>query len=190
METQFLDLLRRRSACRAIAPRPVERERIQAMLEAAQLSASCMNNQPWRFLVLDEPGALEKGRKALADGNYWARTAPVLLVGFSRADLDCRAADGREYFLFDLGMAAQNLMLQAAEIGLVARPMAGFNPAVIREEFRIPEAYAILVVIAVGYEGDLSTLKEHHQKVSVAPRTRKPLENNFFFNQLSEAERA
>jgi nitroreductase len=81
-------------------------------------------------------------------------------------------------------------MLQAAEIGLVARPMAGFNPAVIREEFRIPEAYAILVVIAVGYEGDLSTLKEHHQKVSVAPRTRKPLENNFFFNQLSEAERA
>ena len=64
--------------------------------------------------------------------------------------------------------------------------MAGFKPAVIQEAFRIPEAYTILVVIAVGYEGDLSTLKDNHQKVSVAPRARNPLEENFFFNQFVE----
>ncbi len=188
METQFLNLLRRRSAYRAIDPRPVEKEKLRALLEAAQLSASCMNLQPWRFLVLDEPEALEKGREALADGNYWAKTAPVLLVGFSRADLDCRPADGREYFLFDLGMATQNLMLQATEFGLTARPMAGFRPGAIRDAFQIPEAYAILVVIALGYEGELSTLKENHRKVSVAPRNRNPLEQNFFFNRFNEPE--
>jgi nitroreductase len=188
MDTQFLDLLRRRSACRAIDPRPVERDKLQTLLEAAQLSASCMNNQPWRFLVLDEADALEKGIEALADGNYWARTAPVLLIGMSKVDLDCHPADGREYFLFDLGMAAQNIMLQAAEFDLVARPMAGFRPAAIREAFEIPEPYTILVVIAVGYKGDLSTLKENHQKVSVAPRIRNPLEENFFFNQFYERD--
>lgn len=188
METQFLDLLRRRSAYRAIDPRPVEKDKLQAMLEAAQLSASCMNLQPWRFLVLDEADALEKVRAALADGNYWAKTAPVLLIGLSRADLDCSIPDGRDYFLFDLGMATQNLMLQATELGLVARPMAGFKPAVIREAFGIPESYTILVAIAVGYEGDLSTLKENHQKVSVAPRTRNALEENFFFNQFKEPD--
>jgi nitroreductase len=186
MGNTFLDLLQARSACRAIDPRPVETDKLQKLLEAAQLSASCMNNQPWRFLVLDDTEALEKGRKALAEGNYWAKTAPALIIGFSRADLDCRPADGREYFLFDLGMAAQNLMLQATELGLVARPMAGFRPAVIREEFQIPETYTILIAIAVGYEGDLSTLKENHQKVSVAPRTRNPLEENFSFNQFVE----
>jgi nitroreductase len=188
METTVLDLLRKRSACRAIAAQTVERDKLQAMLEAAQLSASCMNNQPWRFLVLDETAALEKGRKALADGNYWAKTAPVLVIGLSRVDLDCRPADGREYYLFDLGMATQNLMLQATEFGLVARPMAGFRPAAIREEFDIPESYTILIVIAVGCEGDLSTLKENHQKVSLAPRTRNPLEENFFFNQFVEPD--
>jgi nitroreductase len=186
MTTTFRDLLKARSAYRAISPRPVEKERLRAMLEAAQLSASCMNNQPWRFLVLDEEEALQKGREALAEGNYWAKTAPVLLIGMSRVELDCRPADGREYFLFDLGMATQNLLLQATEFGLVARPMAGFRPSVIRDEFRIPEGYAILVVIAVGYAGDLSTLKESHQKVSVAPRARNPLEHNFFFNRFSE----
>jgi len=188
METAFLDLLRTRSAYRAIDPRPVEKDKLQAMLEAAQLSASCMNLQPWRFLVLDDADALEKGRRALAEGNYWAKTAPVLLIGLSRADLDCRIPDGRDYFLFDLGMATQNLMLQATEFGLVARPMAGFKPAVIRAAFGIPESYTILVAIAVGYEGDLSTLKEKHQKVSVAPRTRNPLEENFFFNQFKEPD--
>ena len=188
MGTTFLDLLKTRSAYRAIDPRPVEKDKLQAMFEAAQLSASCMNLQPWRFLVLDEPEALEKGRKALADGNYWARTAPVLVIGLSRPDLDCRIPDGRDYFLFDLGMATQNLILQATEFGLVARPMAGFKPGVIREEFNIPESYTILVMIAVGYEGDLSTLKENHQKVSVAPRTRNPLEDSFFFNQFKEPD--
>lgn len=189
MGTTFLDLLKARSAYRAIDPRPVEKDRLDAMLEAAQLSASCMNFQPWRFLVLDEADALEKGRAALADGNYWAKAAPVLIIGLSRVDLDCHPADGREYFLFDLGMATQNLMLQASEFGLVARPMAGFRPAVIREAFGIPEAYTILVAIAVGYPGDLSALKENHRKVSVAPRTRNPLEENFFFNHFLEPDK-
>ena len=188
MGTTFLDLLKTRSAYRAIDPRPVEKDKLQAMLEAAQLSASCMNLQPWRFLVLDEADALERGRKALADGNYWAKTAPVLVIGLSREDLDCRIPDGRDYFLFDLGMATQNLIIQATEFGLTARPMAGFRPGVIREEFNIPESYTVLVAIAVGYEGDLSTLKDNHQKVSVAPRTRNPLETNFLFNQFEETE--
>jgi hypothetical protein len=67
--------------------------------------------------------------------------------------------------------------------------MAGFRPATIREAFQIPESYTILIVIAVGYEGDLSALKENHRKVSVAPRTRNPLAENFFFNKFKEPER-
>jgi len=65
MGETFRELLEARSAYRAIDPRPVEKERLQAMLEAAQLSASCMNMQPWRFLVLDEGEALETGKELL-----------------------------------------------------------------------------------------------------------------------------
>lgn len=133
METLFLDLLKKRSPYRALSSQQVEKEKVTALLEAARLSASCMNNQPWRFLVLDDPEALEKGRQSLAPGNYWAKTAPVLIIGFSRADLDCRSGDGREYYLFDLGMAVQNILLQATEMDLVARPMAGFMPDAVRE---------------------------------------------------------
>ena len=186
METQLLNLLKARKATRAIAGREVEPDKVEALFKAARLSASCANKQPWRFLVLTEPAGLEKGREALSGGNYWAKTAPVLLVGFSRPDLDCVPPDGREYFLFDLGMAVQNIMLQATELDLVARPMAGFIPARIHEAFGIPEEYTILVVIAVGYRGDLETLNEKHREVSTAPRVRNPLEKNFFFNEYQD----
>jgi len=184
METAFLGLLKKRSACRAISPGPLDPAQRRSLMEAARLSASCMNHQPWRFLVLDEPEALDKGREALAPGNAWARTAPVLIVGFSRKELDCRMGDGREYYLFDLGMAVQNILLQATDLGLVARPMAGFEPDVIRQAFRIPDAYTVLIMIAVGAPGDLGTLSEKHRAVSMADRVRRPLEANFFRNRF------
>ena len=188
METEFLKLLKKRLACRAISAKPVDPAHKRALMEAAQLSASCMNNQPWRFLMLDEAEALEEGRSALSPGNAWARTAPLLIAGFSRSDLDCHPVDGREYHLFDLGMAVQNILLQATELGLVARPMAGFRPDMIRRSFRIPDDFAVVVLIAVGEPGDLDTLDEKPRAVSLAPRVRGPLENNFFMNRFAPGE--
>ncbi|MDZ7265136.1 MAG: nitroreductase family protein, partial [candidate division KSB1 bacterium] len=103
MFTSFIDILNKRKASRAIAITALSDEIIHKLMAAAQLSASCFNNQPWRFLFLTEPEALEKGRKALSGGNSWAKTAPLLIVGFSKPDLDCQMKDGRKYYLFDLG---------------------------------------------------------------------------------------
>jgi len=188
LDTCVLDLLHQRKATRALSDRPVESEKLMTILEAARLSASCSNNQPWRFLVLTEPEALEKGRTALSRGNYWAKAAPVLIFGFSKPDLDCVIADVRRYFQFDLGMAVQNILLQAAELGLVARPMAGFRPSKVRQVFGIPEEYHVMVAIAIGYEGDIATLSEKHQEISRASRKRKPLSDMVGFNAF-ELER-
>lgn len=184
METKILELLHSRKATRAIAAQPIEEEKLQAILEAARLSASCANNQSWRFLVLTEPEPLERGREALSKGNYWAKTAPVLIFGYSHPDLDCKLPGGREYYQFDLGLAVQSILLQATELGLVARPMAGFSPKRLRESFALPEDMLVLVAIAIGYEGDIATLEERHQTTSLAKRERKPLEETVSFNQV------
>ena len=185
METELLNLLRNRKATRAIAAEPVEEEKLYAILEAARLSASCANNQPWRFLVLNEVESLERGREALSKGNYWAKTAPVLIFGYSHPDLDCKLPGGREYYQFDLGLAVQNILLQATELGLVARPMAGFSPSKVKEKLSLPEDIRVLIAIAIGYEGDISTLEDRHQTTSRATRERKPLEETVNFNQVS-----
>jgi len=184
MFTSLIDILNRRKASRAIAEQKMEPEIINKLMKAAQLSASCFNNQPWRFLFMTEPSALEKGRKALSTGNSWAKTAPLLIAGFSKSDLDCQNRDGRKYYLFDLGMAVQLILLQATELNLVARPMSGFSPQVIKDEFQIPAEYEVYLMIAVGFEGDISQLDEELQQKSLAPRTRNPLTDNFFLNKF------
>ena len=153
METQLLGLLRRRKATRAIARRPVEREKIQAILEAARLSASCANNQPWRFLVLneDDPEALEKGREALSRGNYWAKTAPVLIFGYSKPDLDCQIGGVREYYLFDLGMAVQNILLQATALHLGGVTIGAFEDDKVAVLLQLPKDHRVLYLLPIGY---------------------------------------
>ena len=182
MQTRILDLLHARKATRAIAERSVEAEKIEAILEAARLAPSCMNNQPWRFLVLTEPEALAKGREALSGGNYWAEAAPVLVFGYSQPDWDCQSSDERHYYLFDLGLAVENIMLQATELDLVARPMAGFSPRKVKDAFGFPNEIKVVIAIAIGYVGDITALDEKKQAMSHAPRQRKPLEEIVRFN--------
>jgi len=184
MFTSLIDILNKRKASRSISSEKLNDVIINKLMNAVQLSASCFNNQPWRFLFLTEQSALEKGRKALSGDNSWAKTAPLLIAGFSKSDLDCQNKDGRKYYLFDLGMAVQLLLLQATELNLVARPMSGFAPQVIKDEFQIPAEYEVYVMIAVGFEGDISQLGEESQNKSLAPRTRNPLVENFFLNKF------
>lgn len=184
MSSTVIELLQQRKTSRAIDSKKLSDDIIEQLANAAQLSASCNNKQPWRFLFLTEDVALEKGRKALSGGNSWAKKAPLLIVGFSKPDLDCQLKDGRNYYLFDLGMATQLILLQATELNLIARPMAGFTPEVIKEAFKIPPEYGVYVMIAVGFEGQIEELDERLQKVSKAPRKRNPLEMNIFQNKL------
>ena len=184
MATQILKILKDRKVSRAYSSKKLTKKVIQYLMEAAQLSASCFNSQPWRFLFLTEENALEKGRKALSRGNSWAAAAPLLIVGFSKPDLDCKLPDGREYYLFDLSMSVQNILLQATELNLIARPMAGFKPDIIKHEFGIADEYEIIVMIAVGFESDIKQLEKSLQKKSTAPRERKPLADNFFHDRF------
>ncbi len=78
--------------------------------------------------------------------------------------------------LYDLGAAASYLTLQAAALGLAAHQMAGFDTDAARKVFEIPEDYAIGAVIALGYQGEPSTLANTHLlEMETSPRTRKPL---------------
>jgi nitroreductase len=182
MSDTLIKLLNSRKATRAISEQKLDDRIIAQLQESTQLSASCFNNQPWRFLFLSEDAALEKGREALSPGNHWAKRAPLLVIGFSAPELDCQLPDGRQYFLFDLGMATQLLLLQATELDLVARPMAGFSPEVIRRNFDVPENLQPYVVVAIGFAGDLELLDEKLRQTSTAPRKRNPLAVNFFKN--------
>jgi nitroreductase len=109
----------------------------------------------------------------------WAQQAGVLLAGVALRNFSYDGKPNR-WFHHDLGLAVENLLLQAVEEGLFAHPMAGFSPAAVQESFQVPQAYDPLVMIAVGYPGDPEALPEELREHEYEERTRKEPEELFF----------
>jgi nitroreductase len=178
--TQYLlnQVIKRRWSPRVFEDREVEREKLLTLLEAARWAPSCFNEQPWRYLVFDgsDADALERARACLVEGNAWALKSPVLLLSVARDNFEKNEQPNRTA-QHDVGLASENLVLQAVESGLVAHQMAGFDAVRARSEFDIPEGYTPMAMIAVGYpyRGDLQSLPEKIQKSELSGRSRRPL---------------
>ncbi len=181
MNSEVIQLLQKRVAGRSIEKDPLTVDVIDVLVEAARLTPSCRNHQPWRYLFLNSDEGLKKGRECLVGGNTtWATRAPLLIIGYSRHNADCIQDDGREYFTFDLGMSTMNIMLAATELGLSARPMAGFSPEKVRTLFALEDVDEPYVMIAVGKPGsDESFLPEYYKGMNDKPRERKAADDLF-----------
>ena len=143
------DAIHARRAYRSLERVEISRETVEDLARHAQLSASCFNNQPWRYIFVYDREKLEEMYEALSRGNAWAKQSSMIIVAFSKADDDCQIRD-REYHQFDLGMGTATMILRATELGLVAHPIAGFSPKKTREILGIPEEYNVLTLIIVG----------------------------------------
>ena len=81
---------------------------------------------------------------------------------------------------YDTGAAGENLCLQAADLGLMAHQMGGFNVDAAREAFAIPAQFTLMAMVAVGYAGDANLLPDELKARELAPRKRKPIGDLFF----------
>ena len=170
----ILPELVRRRAFRSIAADALPEDQISRLLEAATLSPSCSNNQPWRIIAVSGE-TLPALREALTEGNRWATRAPLIVVFATKPFLDCRLDTGREYAYFDLGQAALALQLQATREGLFAHPIAGYSPAKTAKAVGLPEDFVPLTLIIVGKPGDSDLLAEWQLEREKGPRQRKAL---------------
>ena len=170
------ELLRQRWSPRAFDDRSIEPEKLRSLFEAARWAPSSNNGQPWRFLVATKENKTEYDRlfNCLVEANQkWAHRAPALLL--SVATLQFEDGLPNRHALHDTGMAAENLVVQATALGLVAHQMAGFRIDQARADCQIPEGYEPVAMIAVGYPGDSALLSDRLRSREAQPRVRKPL---------------
>jgi nitroreductase len=146
-------VIKKRRAYRSLEPVEITSELIDDLSECAQLTASCFNKQPWRFVFVYEPKMLKKMHEALSSGNEWAQKASMIIAVLSKKDYDCVIRD-REYYQFDSGMATAHMILRATELGLVAHPIAGYSPRKTRDILKIPEDIDIIALVIVGKHSD------------------------------------
>jgi nitroreductase len=157
--TPFQRIVRGRRSIRRFLPTPVEPEKLRASLEAARIAPSAHNVQPWRFVVVDDPGLKDRLAAGAFSGIFsasrFAAKAPVLVVVLTRPALVANRLGGRlqgvRYHLIDIGIAGEHVVLQAEELGLATCWMGWFNYRRVRKVLEIPRKFKIVAMLAVGY---------------------------------------
>jgi glutaredoxin-dependent peroxiredoxin len=186
MET--LESIRTRCSLKThISTREIEPDKITLVLEAGQLAASARNYQPWRFIVVDDKEVITELVQAFSESNQVIRNAPVILVVCGRAADDV-IREGREYYLFDIGLAVGNMVLAATDLGLVTHLMTAFDEARVKQILHIPPDVRAVVASPLAYPPEATYAEAARERL--AARTRKDLKELVYHNRWSEVEPA
>ena len=181
----ILPELRNRKSPQVFDERDVEKEKIDALIEAARWSPSCFNNQSWNYVFVHKDSSTRKNfEEALSLGNGWANKASYLVAVGAKPDEDCDL-NGLPYYAYDAGLSVMSMVVEAEHQGLRVHQMAGYNEEKVRKALGFSKDYRVIVVLALGYEGDIKKiwdkLEQRIKDKLAQPRTRKPREKNFFF---------
>lgn len=164
---KFLDVLLRRQSDRKYSNRQVEMEKLDRILSAARMSPSACNAQPWKFIVVNDNvllGRLAEAASAKLIGmNTFAGQAPLMIV-IVRESANMTAKIGstikdKDYSLIDIGIAAENICLQAEAEGLGSCMIGWFDEMEVRKILGIPGKKRVELIITIGY-----SLSEKRQK--------------------------
>ena len=178
-------LIKNRRSVRAFSPRMIESEKINSLFEATRWAPSSTNEQPWVYLYATKDQAELWGKlfNPLNKGNkLWAKDAPLLILSLARKNFT-HFPGANVHALYDLGGANSFFSLQAVELGLQVRQMAGFSAGIARTNLNVPNEYEIGVYMAVGYPGDPEILPENLRQREFEPRERY-VQQEFVMNKV------
>jgi nitroreductase len=162
---QLAYIFQRRSI-RKFSSETVSDMQIEGLLKAAMAAPSAMNNQPWEFVVINDPSVLEEIRRALIFGRHVAPLA-IAVCGNKRKVLQ-KFSDA-EFWIQDCSAATQNILLAASSSGLGAvwlgvYPVKEFVNR-ISKILSLPRNVIPLSIIYIGYPAEQ---KEAHTKYDVS----------------------
>ena len=167
---ELMDVIRKRRSVRRYKPDPVPEEEIKYILESARLAPSWANKQCWRFVVVTDQAVKDAVGAA---GNRWIAKAPVIIVACADPT-DVGVKGDQHYYLVDIGIAMEHLVLAAAERGLGTCWIGWFNEAKVREALGIPENIRVVASTPLGYPNE-----------EPADRGRKSLEEISSYNKFA-----
>ncbi len=182
---EVMSAIKTRRSIRRYKPDPVREEDLQVILEAARWAPSWRNTQCWRFIVVRDPEVKAK----LADTlNIWPdnraipaiRSAPVVIaacaeLGKSGYHEGKPATDKGDWFMFDVALAMQNLVLAAYSLGLGTVHVGFFDARKAAEILQLPEGIVIVEMIPLGYPDE-----------EPKPKSRRELSEQVFYDKYGQ----
>ncbi|HJX34578.1 MAG TPA: nitroreductase family protein [Desulfatiglandales bacterium] len=155
------DLVRRTRSCRRFREEPIGEGILSSLVDLARLSASAANLQPLKYLLSCEkemnevifPELKWAGYMKDWDGPVEGERPSAYIIVLGDREI-------AESFGCDHGIASQNILLGATDMGLGGCIIASVNRDNLRKAFRIPDRFEILHVIALGRPGERIVMEE------------------------------
>lgn len=168
----FQKLILSRQSVRRYSSIPVEPEKLRLCLEAGRLAPSASNSQPWSFIVTQKnPLLKELARTTYSEIyliNRFSVQAPVIIsIVIEKPKLITRIGmqvKNKEWPLIDIGIAAEHICLQAAELGLGTCMIGWFNEDKVKALLNIPVKKIVALMITLGYPEDGYPLRKKIRK--------------------------
>jgi nitroreductase len=176
----MLKLILSRQSDRSYNDKPVENEKIERIIEAGRMAPSACNAQPWKFIIVTDPELRARVSEAasarLLGMNSFVHQAPVLLVVVrEKANMSSRIGTtikNKDYSLIDIGIASENICLQACAEGIGSCMIGWFDEQQVKKILKIPSGKRVELIITLGYPA-----KELREK------RRKPLTETVSYNK-------
>ena len=172
------EIIEKRQSNRKYKEDAIEHEKVIQCIQAAHLAPSACNAQPWKFVVVDEPTIKEQVAMAANDMgmNKFVLQAPVIIaVVLERANFTSAIGSTikqKDYTMIDIGIAVENICLQATELGLGSCIVGWFNEHKVKKILQIPRTKRVPLLITLGYSDDMQRTK-----------IRKKIEEIYSFNK-------
>jgi nitroreductase len=177
----LIDIIRNRKSVRKYLDKPIAREDVIKCIEAARLSPSADNIQPWRFIIIDDPEYKKKFCEEVLTGIFkrtsFIEKAPVIIVLSSKTNILVHSMGKRiiktDIQLIDMGISGEHLVLQAQELGIGTCWINWFNAKRAKKFLRLSSSTRVVSLIAMGYPAEGGTKN----------RRDLPLDEIMFFNK-------
>jgi nitroreductase len=144
---EFADVVATRKSVRGYSNKPVEEEKLAKILETARLAPSWANKQCCQYIVVKDKGIISKLSSVY---NSWLKQAPVVVVACADP-YESGSHDGMDYYLVDVGISMQQLILAATDLGLGTCWIGAFTENKVKKVLNIPENVKVVALTPVGY---------------------------------------
>ena len=128
-------------AVRKYQDKPVPRDLVQRIIDAARLTGSSMNRQPWHFIVVENHNILKQLGRLAQTGSYVAQAALAVVVVIERTS----------FSVSDASRAIQSMFLTAWSDGLGSNWVGFLNLAEVKPLLNIPDSLDVLAILPFSY---------------------------------------
>ena len=146
-----MEAIQNRRSVRSYKPDPVEKEKLERILEAGRLAPSARNTQAWKFIMVTDPATIQKLVPACC-GQSSVAQAPAFLAVCTNGP--STMACGQPARTIDGSIAMSFMILEAEELGLGTCWLGAFYNDQVKSALSIPEEYDVVAVTPIGYPAE------------------------------------